>query len=255
MEHLRAGAISGLVTCISLQPIDVIKTRLQEQPGLRIGDACRGINGQFGLPGFWRGTIPSLLRTVPGGALYFASIGQAKYLLLVASIRWKGFPDLIDPKTKQCTPLGGVIVGGAARSFAGFLLIPMTVIKTRFESKAFAGQKSMLDAASQIWRNRGISGFWAGWGSTIMRDAPYAGIYLAAYEHLKRSFGADNMTKKGGCAFAAGTVATIATHPFDYIRTRIQLDPVAYPNSLSTIRKVWSQSGPSGFFPGIFVMA
>jgi len=43
-EHLASGGLSGLASAIALQPLDLIKTRLQQ--GVTAGSTAAGIKGK-----------------------------------------------------------------------------------------------------------------------------------------------------------------------------------------------------------------
>jgi len=52
-------------------------------------------------------------------------------------------------------------------------------------------------------------------------------------------------------AASAGAIATMATHPFDVIKTKIQVRKEdRYHGLMSTVRTIWIQRGVSGFFDG-----
>jgi solute carrier family 25 protein 38 len=59
-----------------------------------------------------------------------------------------------------------------------------------------------------------------------LRDAPYAGLFLVFYEAIKHeaayvlplSSPPVYASLHGGSAAVAGTIATLATHPFDVIK-------------------------------------
>ena len=55
---LGSGALAGLATCISLQPLDYVKTRLQETKGSQsLGGRLQQVwRTTPSLPCFWRGT-------------------------------------------------------------------------------------------------------------------------------------------------------------------------------------------------------
>ena len=97
-----------------------------------------------------------------------------------------------------------------------------------------------------------MRGFWAGWGATAVRDAPYAGVFLGCYEGCKSVLGkglgdggdGDGGVEGGGeetgagqrmgINFASGMVAAVVasavTNPFDAVKTRLQLWPGRYGN-------------------------
>lgn len=75
-------------------------------------------------------------------------------------------------------------LGIAARTLSGSLLIPITVIKTRYESGVYKYQ-SMGEALRLIYKYEGIKGLSSGLAPTLLRDAPYSGLYLMFYTQLK----------------------------------------------------------------------
>ena len=114
-----------------------------------------------------------------------------------------------------------------------------------------------------------------GWAPTLARDAPcvnfttssvfsfcrhfnprrYAGLFLVLYESLKRSWGKDadgrpSATRTFACSTAAGFVATLATQPFDVLRTRVQLEQRAV-RSITRARSLLEQ-GMSVFLAGFW---
>ena len=73
-----------------------------------------------------------------------------------------------------------------ARSFAGCVMIPITVLKTRFESGRYNYTK-MSSALVEIYRLEGVRGLCCGLAPTLIRDAPYSGLYLMFYTQLKQN--------------------------------------------------------------------
>ena len=67
-------------------------------------------------------------------------------------------------------------------------MMPITVLKVRYESSLYA-YSSLTSASADILRREGWRGFFAGYGATAIRDAPYAGIYVVFYERCKKELG------------------------------------------------------------------
>merc|ERR1712038_1983172 len=98
-----------------------------------------------GLQGLWRGVLPSLYRTVPGVGLYFSSMHWMRYNVFNGK-----------PNAGQ-----SLLIGAAARTFAGSVMIPFTVVKTRMESGAFQ-YRSVFTALSSILCAEGLRGLTRG---------------------------------------------------------------------------------------------
>jgi hypothetical protein len=57
-QHLASGGLSGLASAIALQPLDLIKTRLQQGVDVKAGGLASGIKGK----GRWVDGVTRLLR-------------------------------------------------------------------------------------------------------------------------------------------------------------------------------------------------
>ncbi|KAI3658666.1 hypothetical protein MP638_006730 [Amoeboaphelidium occidentale] len=192
LHTLRNGAFSALVACTALQPLDVLKTRLQQpqQPQqqqqqqsvgkrLSVFSLSTSIIRKEGVLALWKGLTPTLLRNVPGSAVYFLLLQQSK-------------------KYSSGSNFDNLLVGSFSRVVAGTLVMPLTVIKTQYESTLYQ-HHSILEAFRTILRNNGFRGLFAGFYATVLRDAPYAGIYISLYEHLKQKLERVRITKSKEC--------------------------------------------------------
>lgn len=153
--------------------------------------------------------------------------------------------------------------GAVARVAAGFVMMPITVLKVRYESDYYA-YRSLWGAGRDIVRIEGVRGLFAGFGATAARDAPYAGLYVLFYEQLKRQLAAIATTGDGTSlagassssinfvsgASAAG-LATAITNPFDAVKTRLQLMPTKYGNMLRAARLMVREDGVRSLFGGL----
>jgi solute carrier family 25 protein 38 len=164
--------------------------------------------------------------------------------------------------------LANLTTGAIARASAGMVLMPMTVIKVRYESSLYA-YKSIAGAAKDIVRTEGLKGFFSGFGATAVRDAPYAGLYVLFYEQLKKRLstlsnkipvagdqivamtGSKSASINFGSGVLAAALATAITNPFDAIKTRIQLQPKEYGNMVHAAMKMVREDGFKSLFDGL----
>ncbi|KAJ3275711.1 hypothetical protein HDV01_007177 [Terramyces sp. JEL0728] len=253
-KHLLGGSLSGLLSCIILQPLDLTKTRLQQQLSkakltihlneITTISTIKQIIHQDGILGLWRGTLPTIYRNVPGSGLYFYTLHHTRTFL--SSFTLDNRPIL----NKSTINLSG---GVLARVSVGFIMMPITVIKIRYESDLFH-YKSIYEAFKSIIRTEGAKGLFAGFGATAMRDAPFAGIYVYFYEHFKiignqRQVNPTIVNMTSG--LFGGFMATLVTQPFDMIKTRIQLKPQEYKNMVYAFGKVVGREGVRSLYSGM----
>ncbi|KAI1421043.1 Dor1-domain-containing protein [Xylaria sp. FL1777] len=267
--HFLAGLGSGVSGAVLLQPFDLLKTRVQQSGSHSIRSAIRDIaRSPNAVAAFWRGTVPSALRTGMGSAIYFTTLNtirQQAAALTAHSQHHQRPSSSALPKLSNTTNL---LSGAVARAFAGFILMPLTVIKVRYESSMYS-YASVLGAARDIYRSERIPGFFAGFGATAMRDAPYAGLYVVSYEQFKKRLGAiygsdlatsDHSAGMAGSVSAtinfssgalAGATCSFISNPFDAVKTRIQLQPHVYRNMFHACQMMVTQEGVRSLYDGL----
>ncbi|KAI9479405.1 mitochondrial carrier domain-containing protein [Coemansia mojavensis] len=251
LVHLGAGALSGVTSCVLLQPFDLIKTRLQQRT---IATTVQNVVATDGIQGLWRGTLPSLLRNAPGTSLYFYFLNHTKHYCLAAEQKLTG-----DSTRTQLSASSNMVIGASSRALAGFLLMPGTILKVQFESSLYK-YAGIAGAIRDIWRRSGARGFFVGAVPTAIRDAPYAGLYLLLYEAIKnqeraiaqrRNVLLPETTVTMVAGVAAGLAASYITQPFDMVKTRMQLRPHEYTSVAQSFRKIHVEETFRGFFRGI----
>ncbi|XP_034180661.1 mitochondrial glycine transporter isoform X1 [Osmia lignaria lignaria] len=249
LKSFLAGSLSGTFSTILFQPLDLIKTRLQSRVNLHLDASRSGTLGTIihivkkeNVFGLWRGITPSITRVVPGVGLYFSSLHWLKHTL-----------QLEDP----LTPIEATLLGITARSMSGVLLIPITVVKTRFESDIYK-YNSVGEALKLIYQQEGVRGLSRGLVPTLLRDAPFSGLYLMFYTQLKSiAIEADSLCDKSlvpvhfSCGILAGIFASIITQPADVIKTKIQLYPNEFNGVRNSVLRIYEKYGVLGYFKGI----
>ena len=136
-----------------------------------------------------------------------------------------------------------------ARTIAGCAMIPITVLKTRFESGHFHYTK-MSSALIDIYSHEGFRGLSCGLVPTLARDAPYSGLYLMFYTQLKQFVENKNQFFTGispginlktngyiaslthfSCGITAGLLASLVSEmniAKSWFQIRFKLDPNIY---------------------------
>ncbi|XP_072026603.1 mitochondrial glycine transporter A-like [Amphiura filiformis] len=244
-----AGAFSGTCTTVLLQPFDLVKTRLQAamlsktHRGDGMIKTIVGVVKKEKFFGLWRGMVPSLYRTVPGVGFYFGSLSWLQSQL----------------GTTDPSPLQAISLGAVSRCIADLILLPVTVVKTRFESTAYKYQ-STFGALKSIYKLEGRKGLYSGLAATLLRDAPFSGIYLMFYTSFRRIILGENRSLQGSllgpginfsCGILSGMVAAVATQPADVVKTHMQLYPKRHSNITSTVQYIVKENGVHGLFKGI----
>lgn len=270
--HLLAGSVCGGFSSLVLQPLDVIKTRLQgadvgaashHQPMKLTGTAVRSysvgipvpitarstvgeIIRHHGVRGLWHGTSATLARTLPGVGTYFFMLSQTKEFIAKVRPRRDG---------SGLTACESIMAGASARSATGLLYFPLTLLKARLESGLW-GYQGIKGGLSTMYRTEGFVGMYKGVGATMMRDAPYSGAFVMAYEMNKgiyrRMSGQETPSLVANLAVAVGSgmFACVITHPFDVIKTLVQVHPQRYASTLGAWSETFTSRGVLGFYKG-----
>jgi len=269
--HLAAGLGSGAASAFLLQPADLLKTRVQQSHASNLSHAFRAIlHGPHPVRSLWRGVTPSVIRTGFGSALYFGMLNQMRQYAArlpavpIGSVEAKPAKDSSSALPKLSN-VANLTTGALARVAAGTVVNPITVLKVRYESTHYS-YTSLAGAARDIMAKEGARGFFAGFGATAVRDAPYAGLYVLIYEQAKLQLSAltapsTSTTRRvstSGSAtinFASGVLAamlaTTITNPFDAIKTRLQIAPGRYGNMFKAASLMLREEGVKSIFSGL----
>lgn len=250
VKAFLAGSFSGTFSTVLFQPLDLVKTRLQNTPTTIVNGRHGAVSmltifssiiQQEHIRGLWRGMTPSIARCVPGVGLYFSSLDYIKSHYLHG---------------RTPNALESIAMGFCARSMSGAILIPITVVKTRVESGVY-GYNSMVSALKEIYRTEGIRGMTCGLVPTLFRDAPFSGLYLMFYTQTKQLVPKDLINSPYSspihftCGLTAGILASVVTQPADVLKTKMQLYPNKFNGLWSVIVYVHNNYGVQGYFKGM----
>lgn len=250
------GGVSGMMATCVIQPIDMVKVRLQlGAKGSPISVAAQLIKEE-GFGSLYRGLSAGLLR-------------QATYTTARLGFYNKISNAAISYNNGQNLPLAGKAACGLTAGALGAIVgNPADLSLIRMQADGTLplaerrGYKNAFDALLKIAKDEGISGWFAGCGPTVVRAMALNMGMLASNDQFKEMFVEHLGWKKTeqktvvASACSAGVVAATFSLPFDFVKTRIQkMQPAAdgtmpYKGSLDCAMKTFTKEGPLAFYTG-----
>ncbi|OKL56754.1 hypothetical protein UA08_07888 [Talaromyces atroroseus] len=282
-----AGLTAGVVSTLTLHPLDLIKTRLQIDriSRSRVGGSLRIIGDIYktegGLPALYRGLTPNIIGNSTSWSLYFLFYGNIKDFLAQSRSHSTELHHDDDGKKHSLGASQYFLASGTAGLLTSILTNPIWVIKTRMlstGSRTPGAYPSFVAGASQILRTEGIPGFYRGLVPALF-GVSHGAFQFMAYEKLKsyRSRSRNTFattvtsTRRGEnnvnnmelllISSLSKVFAGCITYPYQVLRTRLQLQAYnadAPATATTTYRGVWDatrqigvQEGIRGFYKGL----
>ncbi|XP_008442392.2 mitochondrial succinate-fumarate transporter 1 [Cucumis melo] len=255
-----SGSLGGVMEACCLQPIDVIKTRLQlDRSGAYKGIIHCGttVTRTEGVRALWKGLTP------------FATHLTLKYALRMGSnaVLQTAFKD---SETGKLSNHARLISGfGAGVLEALVIVTPFEVVKIRLQqqkglSPELLKYKGPVHCARMIIREEGLLGLWAGAAPTVMRN----GTNQAAMFTAKNAFDIVLWNRHEGdgkvlqpwqsmvSGFLAGTAGPLCTGPFDVVKTRLMAQSrgtgeLKYKGMFHAIRTIYAEEGLFALWKGL----
>ncbi|XP_047321920.1 mitochondrial dicarboxylate/tricarboxylate transporter DTC-like [Impatiens glandulifera] len=249
---VNGGASGMLATCV-IQPIDMIKVRIQLGQGSAV-DVTKTMIKNEGFGALYKGLSAGLLRQ----ATYTtARLGTFKILTNKAIEANDGKPLPLYQKA-LCGLTAGAI-GATVGSPADLALIRMQADAT-LPAAQRRNYTNAFHALYRISADEGILALWKGAGPTVVRAMALNMGMLASYdqsvEFFKDSLGCGEVATILGASSVSGFFASACSLPFDYVKTQIQkMQPDAegklpYKGSLDCTLKTLKSGGPFKFYTG-----
>lgn len=255
-----AGSFGGVVEACCLQPIDVIKTRLQlDRVGKYSGIYNCGttVIKEEGLRALWKGLTP------------FATHLTLKYALRMGTNAV--FQGLLRNEDGTLSNGSRMMAGfGAGVTEALVIVTPFEVVKIRLQqqrgtSKETFKYKGPINCASVIIREEGLRGMWSGASPTVLRNGTNQMCMFWAKSSVdgwlwgktdgdgKRLLPWQSMIS----GFTAGCIGPVATGPFDVVKTRLMAQTksadgeVKYRGLLHALAKIPQEEGLRAMWKGL----
>lgn len=256
------GGLAGMVATTVIQPIDMIKVRLQlAGEGVKTGpkpsplSVTRDILAQGKVLDLYTGLSAGLLR-------------QAVY----TTARLGFFDTFMKRLTKRAenkgTKIGFAERAGAGLTAGGLAAMignPADLALIRMQSDGLkpaaqrANYKSVVDALSRIAKAEGVGALWSGAYPTVVRAMALNFGQLAFFSEAKSQLKDTSLSPRAQTLTAsavAGFFASFFSLPFDFVKTRLQKQSkgpngeLPYKGMFDCFKKVAAEEGPLRFYRG-----
>uniref|UniRef100_A0A674CAZ3 Solute carrier family 25 member 13 n=1 Tax=Salmo trutta TaxID=8032 RepID=A0A674CAZ3_SALTR len=251
------GSIAGAVGATAVYPIDLVKTRMQNQrtTGSLVEelmyknslDCFKKVLRYEGFFGLYRGLVPQLLGVAPEKAIKLT------------------VNDFIRGKTRQkdgSIPVPAEILAGACAGGSQVIFTnPLEIVKIRLQVAGEITTGPRVSAISVI-KDLGFFGLYKGAKACFLRDIPFSAIYFPCYAHVKAYMSdEDGRIGPGKLLFSgaiAGMPAASLVTPADVIKTRLQVAARAgqttYTGLADCFWKILKEEGPRAFWKGFIYL-
>ncbi|KAJ8063666.1 hypothetical protein OCU04_007531 [Sclerotinia nivalis] len=234
-----AGYISGAISIIIGNPLDLLKVRLQASRSSRGNGLSQSLNPTTSSPPTTAVATPSSL--VRGTAAPILTTGALNALLFVTYNRTLSFlHPAYTPNHPESIPLSSTFLAGTIGGLCSSIIsTPTELIKCR--TQLSSPPLSSLTIARSILSTTGVKGLYFGGVVTALRDSIGYGFYFWSYELSSRLYssyflppssvsqGLENDTSSRNeaikillCGGVAGVITWASVFPLDVVKTRLQ---------------------------------
>lgn len=280
------GGIAGMVGVTCVFPIDLAKTRLQNQR-----------NGQQ----IYKNMMDCLVKTVKSEGYFGMYRGAAVNLTLVTpekAIKLAAndfFRHMLSKDNGKLTVVKEMLAGCCAGMCQVIVTTPMEMLKIQLQDAGRLAQQrvmptvvttlkmggtnavlsrsyntsprpqvmrvSAIQITRELLRTKGVTGLYRGLGATLMRDIPFSAIYFPLFAHVHQL--GQHLSEEPSVPFywafmsgcLAGSIAAVAVTPCDVVKTRLQslkkgANEETYSGVVDCVRKILRKEGPGAFLKG-----
>lgn len=243
-----SGGIAGGVEAAATYPFEFAKTRVQlrtEKGAIQPRNPFLVVLNVYKKEGYralYKGC----------GALVVGSVGKDAVRFLSFDTVKNAFKD---KETGALSPLRNMLAGMSAGVLASILAVtPTERVKTALIDDARHSKQytSTIHCIKQILKEDGMIGLYRGFAGTTMKQASATSFRMGSYNIIKDFEEARQIPQNTATNFAngavAGVITTLATQPFDCIKTRSQAAQVT--TTMQAISSIWLDDGIRGFWRG-----
>jgi len=227
LKSAIAGGICCSITHGGVVPIDVVKTKIQLEPGTYnkgMVDAAKQIVKREGMAGLSTGLAPTALGYFVQGWFKFGGVEICKINFAKS---------LGDEKAWQMRTPVYLASAAMAEFVADIFLCPLEACRIRLVSDPTYAS-SMPSCMAKMAKEEGVMrAFYSGFGPILFKQVPYTmakfAVQGAAAEKIYASMGTSpdkctqgtNVSVSLGSGVVAGVVAAIISHPADTLLSKV----------------------------------
>lgn len=246
------GSIAGATGATAVYPIDLVKTRMQNQrSGPMVGelmyknswDCFKKVIRHEGVLGLYRGLGPQLVGVCPEKAIKLTMNDLMR--------------DKLTRKDGSIPLWAEMIAGGTAGASQVMFTNPLEIVKIRLQVAGEVHGKAKVSAFTVI-KELGFMGLYKGSRACFLRDIPFSAIYFPAYANVKKALADENGYNSWGTLLLSATIAGMPAAaiptPADVIKTRLQVaarsGQTSYNGVIDCVRKIYREEGGWAFWKG-----
>lgn len=219
--NITKAIFSGYIGSLAVYPIDLIKTRIQNQKYINGLECIKLIIKNEGYRAFYKGLF---IQTI--------GIGPEKAVKIITNEIVSNY--LLDSKINK------IIAGACAGASQVIITNPIEIIKIQYQINVNKNKDLFLT----IKEIGGVKNLYKGASACLLRDVPFSAIYFPTYDYTKNK--TNNYFLSG--MLAAIPAAYLVT-PADVIKTRFQIGN-NYNNIIECAYDIYKKEGIKIFWRG-----
>jgi hypothetical protein len=244
---LGCAGVAGIIGCSAVFPLDMAKTRLQNQ---KVGpdgkklysgmiNCIRTIIRTEGVSGLYKGLVPNLVGIVPEKAI---KLGANDF-----------FREMLADGNGKVSLRNGALAGALAGFFQCVATNPMEIVKIRMQVASLSGNPTTpMNIVSEL----GPRGLYKGAAATLGRDIPFSIIFFSSYGELQDKWatnpdGTQDFTKILISGLLAGAGSAAVTTPIDVVKTRLQIEGAVHTSVGPCVKDILKNEGAPALFKGV----
>jgi len=245
-RELAIGTLVGICSTTFSHPFDTLKTRMQlggfggSGSQSMVSVAMQTVKAEGPLALYKGLYAPVCAAGFKSGMTFFAKALWGRVLTEQMGMQKGSYPMMT---------LSGALTGLSIAP----IIVPTELLKIRMQGSADKNLTTM-DCARSIIRNEGVLALTTGTLASSLRLAFSWSIFFSGYDALIKLVTTDGQKPSGLTALGAGSLIGILSWcvslPWDIVKTKMQMDPKAYPSFMGTIRSIAKADGMIGFYKG-----